>query len=163
MKVLKWLDALGSKREVQLDIYGLIEDKYYWQDCQEAIKSLPDSITVSYCGVIEHRELIKRLHSYHFMILPTEGENYGYSIIESLSVGCPVIISDRTRWQNLEKANAGWDIPLENDQGFIQVIEQALDMDQDDFNSISQGAYNYAILVRKNILSSQQELEDIIK
>jgi len=163
LKVLKWLGDLGNQREVQLDIYGLIDDKRYWQDCQEAIKSLPSNINVSYRGVIEHQELMESLHSYHFMILPTEGENYGYSIIEALSVGCPVIISDRTRWQNLEKNNAGWDIPLENDQRFIQVVKQALDMSQEEFNIISQGAYDYALSVSKDILGNQKGLKDIIR
>lgn len=44
--------------------------------------------------------------------MPTFNENYGHAIVESFVAGLPVVISDRTPWRNLEKINAGWDIPL---------------------------------------------------
>ena len=42
-------------------------------------------------------------------------ENYGHSIVEALSQGCPVLISDKTPWKQLEKFNAGADLPLKLD------------------------------------------------
>ena len=58
--------------------------------------------------------LWKNLFEYHFFILPTLGENFGHVFIEALAAGCPLIISNRTPWLELEKKGIGWDIPLEN-------------------------------------------------
>jgi glycosyltransferase involved in cell wall biosynthesis len=40
------------------------------------------------------------LHKYDLFILPTLNENFGHSIVESLSVGTPVLISDNTPWRS---------------------------------------------------------------
>lgn len=59
-------------------------------------------------------------------LFPTLGENYGHVIFEALAAGCPVIVSDQTPWQDLEKREVGWVIPLADQQRYCQVIEQIL-------------------------------------
>ena len=44
----------------------------------------------------------------HVLLLPTFGENYGHVINESILNNCPVIISDKTPWQDLEFNNLGY-------------------------------------------------------
>ena len=56
------------------------------------------------------------------MILPTFNENYGHVILESLTAGCPVIISDQTHWLTLSEKKAGWDLSLSDQQQFVDVI-----------------------------------------
>jgi glycosyltransferase involved in cell wall biosynthesis len=55
--------------------------------------------------------------------LPTLGENFGHAIFEALSSGVPVLISDRTPWQNLASQSAGWSFPLHEPQAFVASIE----------------------------------------
>ena len=60
--------------------------------------------------------------------LPTHGENFGHSIVEALSAGKPIIISNSTPWRDLRMQNIGWDIPLENEGQFRKVIEYSATM-----------------------------------
>jgi glycosyltransferase involved in cell wall biosynthesis len=117
LEILKKIDI-----EIVFDIYGAIEDPQLWEECQPIISSLPSNIKVSYLGVIP-REIVKpTLSTYNLFLLPTFAENFGHSIAESLSVGTPVLISDNTPWQDLEKDGLGWDINLSNPELFIKAI-----------------------------------------
>jgi glycosyltransferase involved in cell wall biosynthesis len=83
------------------------------------------------------------LNENHSLILPSLGENYGYSIVEALLSGRPVIISDNTPWRNLFGQKAGWDLPLSQPQQFIDVINIAAAMDQEEYDKWSEGALKY--------------------
>ena len=75
--------------------------------------------------------------------MPTLNENYGHSIVESLLTGCPVIISDQTPWTDLQENNAGYSLPLNDRQKFIDAIAQAAEMNQAAFAKKSEAANNY--------------------
>ena len=84
------------------------------------------------------------MHYPNFFILPTLGENFGHAIYEALGTGTPVIISNTTPWKNLEERKAGWDISLNNQEKFIEVLNRCYEMDNDEYKKWSEGAYNYA-------------------
>jgi glycosyltransferase involved in cell wall biosynthesis len=107
---------------VNFDIYGPIEDVDIWEYCKMEILTLPSNIIVRYLGHLDKELVHETLSCYDLFFLPTFAENFGHSIAESLSVGTPVLISDNTPWQNLDVKNWGWDISLENSQGFIESI-----------------------------------------
>lgn len=110
------------KKNVIFDIYGPIEDGYIWRICEEKIKDLPNNIIVNYKGIIKKNCVKKTLSKYNLMFLPTFAENYGHAIVESLSVGTPVLISDNTPWRNLEVDGIGWDLNLNSPELFIDAI-----------------------------------------
>ena len=57
-------------------------------------------------------------------IFPTLGENFGYVIYESLSCGCPVLMSkDTTPWNDLDNNGVGFNIDLKNKKKWIEKIE----------------------------------------
>ncbi|MEJ5262517.1 MAG: hypothetical protein WHT45_07535, partial [Ignavibacterium sp.] len=58
--------------------------------------------------------------------------------------GTPFIISDKTPWRNLEQQKAGWDISLNNKDKFIEVLNKCSEMDNEEYQTWSNGAYNYA-------------------
>jgi glycosyltransferase involved in cell wall biosynthesis len=66
---------------------------------------------------------------FDFFVLPTLGENFGHVILESLSAGCPVLLSDRTPWKRLEADGAGWILPLEQRQRWVEVLQRCVEMD----------------------------------
>ncbi|MEM4235287.1 MAG: glycosyltransferase, partial [Candidatus Methanomethylicaceae archaeon] len=119
----------GLHGQVRFDIYGPIEDAAYWEQCRRLIAQLPANVQVSYCGEVPHEAVLSTLASYHLFLLPTRGENFGHVIHEALSAGCPVLISDRTPWRDLERLGVGWDLPLEEPERFCAILQRCVDMD----------------------------------
>lgn len=107
---------------VEFHIYGPIEDEFIWKECVEQIKLLPDNIKVQYKGKVEKKLVKSYFSKYDLFLFPTHRENFGHVISESLSVGTPVLISDNTPWRDLEKKKLGWDVNLNNECEFIEVI-----------------------------------------
>ena len=144
LHALRFLSEITSGK-VRFDLYGPIYNDGYWQECRQAIHELPANITVIWHGPIEGEKVPEVLSQAHFLLMPTEGENFGHSILEALSAGCPVIISDRTPWRNLKARKAGFDLPLEDSAVFVAAIEQAVEMDNDTFQVWSGEAVRLAM------------------
>ena len=121
------------KGNVEIDVYGPIDDENYWNECLDIIKKLPENILVKTKKSIPHSQVIDTLKNYHFFILPTRHENFGHIFLEAFSAGCPIVISDRTPWKNLEAKKVGWDIPLEEIKNWKNVLQRCIDMDQTEY------------------------------
>ena len=127
----------GLKGNIEFHIYGPIEDREHWQECAALIKGLDENIKVNYCGILRHEEVVNAIAQYHLLFLPTHGENFGHVIAESLSAGCPVLISDQTPWRHLDRIGVGWDIPLDQPNEFRAVLAQCVEMGASGFRSLS--------------------------
>jgi glycosyltransferase involved in cell wall biosynthesis len=134
----------------QLDIYGPIEDPVYWRDCQRLIDQLGPDVCVAYRGSVESAAVEHVLAQYDLLFLPTMGENYGYVIVEAMLAGCPVLISDRTAWQDLERRRAGWTVPVDDLEGFRRVIAHVTAMDDSEHAIWVAGARAYGQAVARN-------------
>ncbi|OCA84924.1 hypothetical protein A8L44_09405 [Bacillus sp. FJAT-27986] len=131
------------KGKVEFSIYGPLEDKLYWAECQKIIKDLPNNIAVSYKGIVTHTDVIKTFKQNHIFLFPTLGENFGHVISEALIGGCPIIISDQTPWRKLESTKIGWDINLKDEVEFVNSIQTCVNLDEKDYRIISKNAFNY--------------------
>jgi glycosyltransferase involved in cell wall biosynthesis len=138
---LRCLD--GIKGDLHLDIFGPLEDQEYWIKCQNIIAALPDNVTVNYHGELPHHRVADVLSEYDLFFLPSHGENFGHVIIEAMSAGCPVLISDRTPWRDLLQTGVGWDVPLEKLKVFQQILQSCIDMDEDMLKAWSMRARAY--------------------
>ncbi len=67
-----------------------------------------------------------------------------------MAAGCPVLLSDQTPWRGLEKEKAGWDIPLAREAEITGVIQKMIHIGQSEFDTLSQGALEYARKVIHN-------------
>ena len=160
-----------SSIKLIFDLYGTIYNASYWKECQLVINRLPSNITVNFCGSLEKEKVQATLKEYDFLFMPSQGENFGHSIIESLLAGCPVIISDRTPWRNLQKeerqqttdnrqqkaedrpltsgllspsnTGVGWDVPLEKPELFVQIIGQCCLMGQEEYDIMNKNVSAY--------------------
>ncbi|MER2998321.1 glycosyltransferase family 4 protein [Pontibacter populi] len=141
LEVLKEYTYNGN---IVFDIYGPIYNESYWSGCEQLIKALPSNIEVNYKGSLESQRVHETLQDYHALFMPTRGENFGHVILESLSAGRPVIISDQTPWKELEGLGVGFDISLSEPYTFANKIQYMLDHTQQDYNIISEAAYLYA-------------------
>lgn len=128
---------------VKFDIYGPIESKEYWEECEKEISVLPENISVNYCGVLTPDEVGKVFSNYDGFLFPTFNENYGHVIAESLANGCPVILSKATTpWDDLDKI-AGYICDLNNKTEFIDAIKKIAKMDKNEYLEFSNSTIDY--------------------
>ena len=153
MQAIKCLKNI--KGDVSLDVYGPLEDKNYWELCKNEIKALPENIKVNYCGPVEHNEVHNVFSRYDAFLFPTFSENYGHVIIEALTAGCPVILSDRTPWNDLESAGAGFVCSLEDAASFERAVQAITDSDTSDYRKS-------ALLYAKRIMRLESLREDYL-
>jgi glycosyltransferase involved in cell wall biosynthesis len=151
------LQVKNSK--VTYDIYGPIYNDNYWVQCKKVIERMPENINVNYMGSIQGEKVLETLANYHVMFMPTNGENFGHTILESFMAATPVIISQNTPWKSLELVNAGWDLSLNMPQNFVAVIEKLAEMDQESYNLWSESALNYADKFMKNNSILEQNIK----
>ncbi len=139
------LEILSLVKEVAISfhLYGLIEDLNYWEQCKEVISRLPKNIKVEYLGIYKPHEADAVFEKEQVLFLPTLNENYGHSIVESLSSGCPVIISDQTPWKDLQEYAAGYALPLSSKKAFVGAIESIARMDEIEFSNMCKKAKLY--------------------
>ena len=131
------------KGEVELDLWGPLENKDYWSACKNQVHHCLKNVKVNYRGELEHEKMHEVLQEYDLMLMPTLGENFGHSIIEALSAGLPVIISDRTPWKNLMAAGVGADLPLENEFEFVRQLERYQAMDEHELAEVRINCHRY--------------------
>jgi len=130
----------GLEGDVEFNIYGPIEDEAYWEECEALIRAMPKNVRVTYGGQLSHEEVFKTLSEHHLLFLPTRSENFGHVIAEALLAGCPVLISNQTPWKGLARAQAGWELPLEQPELFDRALRSWLEMNDSAFAPWSIGA-----------------------
>lgn len=140
---------------VSFDIYGPIEDKAYWSECEEIIDEMPSHIKVNYKGLVQPSHVVKTLSVYDLFFMPTKGENYGHVIGEALCAGLPILIADTTPWRNLQELVIGWDLPLSNLKAFSDVIDQLATMSVDDHHQMR----NHVLAWAKNKFSQRDAID----
>lgn len=124
------LDILHNiKSKIIFNIYGPVEDITYWRRCEQKISGLPKNIYVRYIGTVNPSDVPNILRNNDLLFLPTEGENFGHVIAESLAVGTPVLISDRTPWRCLEERHFGAEFDLTAKEKFVNYIEHSAETD----------------------------------
>lgn len=146
--VLEVLNEKPYSGTIELFIAGHVNDEDYYLECKNLVEKLPSNIHVKFTGSIPHEQLLRWMQDFHFFILPTFGENFGHSIFEALLAGRPVIISDRTLWRSLNEKKAGWDLTINNKNPWFEVIETALNMNQEAFDEMSEKSRNFALNFR---------------
>lgn len=143
---LKCIEILDHEfgGEIVFDIYGNIEDQSYWNSCKEALKKLPQNISVRYCGEIIPDEVVETFLKYDCFLFPTKGENFGHVVYEALSAGCIPIISDKTPWTELGDQKCGNVVELNNTDGFRAAIDTLLFAKADDIVKQKKSAILFA-------------------
>lgn len=129
---------------VELEIIGAPDQPGYEKDLQQAAGQIDSHIQTQFIGPLPHDRILSRLAGSHVFVLPTLGENYGHAILEAMLAGCPVLISDRTPWQDLAALQVGWEIPLEDPARWVAILQSLIDMDNERFQEMSRSAFGYA-------------------
>ncbi|WP_345157151.1 glycosyltransferase [Pontibacter saemangeumensis] len=130
--------------QIEFTIFGPVYDAKYWEVCEAIITSLPSNISVIYEGSLDSKHVPAALQEHHVLFLPTRGENFGHIILESLSAGLPVLISDKTPWLDLQEKHVGYDLPLAEPTRFKEAITVLLALKQEEYDEMSASVRSFA-------------------
>ncbi|EIF6168330.1 MAG: glycosyltransferase family 4 protein [Clostridium perfringens] len=133
------------KGDIKFTIYGPKQDFEYWEECEIELNKLPNNIKWDWKGSVDSENVVETFKKHHVFLFPTFGENFGHVIQEALSAGCPVLLSDKTPWIDIEKENIGLVAPIEDKKVYQDQLELYVKMDQKEFQCISDKAVQYAI------------------
>lgn len=146
---------------IELRIVGPVEDESYWNECNKVINKLQSkNIEVTYNGAIHLNDLPEVARGSHLGVLPTTTENYGHSILEVMSLGIPMLLSDKTPWNDITAFQAGKAIDLRNKEDWKEALRVFYYMDYKQWNSYSDHARQYVRekINRKEILSRYESV-----
>lgn len=151
LKVIKAL--VNSSEKIKWDIYGPVKDLAYWELCKNEIKGNYLESTITYCGELKPELVSETIQNYHLIIQPSESENFGHSLLESLFQGRPIITSLNTPWNNLEGRNSGFNVVVESNQ-IAEAINKMLNIGQNEFDRMALASFEYA----KKAVSTEEML-----
>jgi glycosyltransferase involved in cell wall biosynthesis len=140
---------------LEINIFGPKQDIQYWNYCLELIKKLPDYIKVTIGEEVPHERVLYMFSQNDLFVFPTQGEALGHIILECLSAGTPVLVSDQTSWQpdDLGGLEA---LPL-NEDIWVKKIETWASLPNNKFIEYRKAAKNYAKIIHINNLKSLNE------
>ena len=97
------------KGDFVLSIVGKHEDRHedYFLNLKKMVADLELDNKVQFLGHIEGEEKHKMFASSYLTVLPSETENFGNVVVESLNQGTPVIASLGTPWELLAQYDCG--------------------------------------------------------
>lgn len=115
--------------KLSIDIWGEVYDQPYFDQAIKKFSILSENINWSYKGKLNFEESKIIFSGYDLFFFPTRGENYGHVIYESLSCGCPVLLSkDTTPWNDLEENDVGFNIELNKKEEWVEKIRYYHDL-----------------------------------
>lgn len=140
-KNLLWLlRLLGRTTEsVSLDVYGPTDDAEYLSNCKKAAGG-----RAVFHGPVAHDRIRDTLEGYDALVLPTLGENFAHVVIEALSAGLPVLLSDNTPWAGVAEKGCGMVIPLSEETVWLDSISRLRDLDQEAMAAMRESARRFA-------------------
>ena len=148
---------LNTDASISLSIVGPIEDKFYWEKrCFPFIELLGKR--VFYHGTVPSLDGYLNLNKIHFMILPSDAENFSFAIFECLSKGIPVITSKNTPWENIKKLGGGF--ILEDLSKLTELLNELIHLNDLTYQRCCQGALKCAESYTE---SSHRNIEDYHK
>lgn len=119
---------LPYERAYQKELIQLVEDL-----------ALQDSVT--FLGHIQGEEKDKLIASSYVLLLPSQSENFGNVVLESLGQGTPVIASKNTPWEILEDTKAGYWVDG-SDEAICNTIIKLINLKEDEYLEKRNNAYS---------------------
>ena len=140
-------------------IYGSIEDVDYWQKCTDLLSN--SKIDYIYKGSLNPNIINETLNAYDLFVFPTFSENFGHVILEALSSGLPVLISDNTPFSIINKYKCGWAINLADENMFKTVINEFYTFDNSDVVLLKQNIKKFLIDYNLNTQKIEHKYKEL--
>ena len=120
-----FIDLENNFPQWEILIAGPIYDNSYFEKINQNIKKSKIENKVHYFGMVNGKKRLDLFASSELFILPAHTENFGMVIGEAMACGLPVITTEGTPWEVLNKKNAGWWIKLDN-KSITKALREAM-------------------------------------
>lgn len=137
------LKVINLDRPVEFDIYGVNEDKVYFESFKNDLGKVSSLLTITYKGEVHPDQVPELYAKADYMLLPTKHENFGHTIVEAWANGCPVIISQNTPWHNLVEKKIGWDVDINSPDILMETLDNAIHLDFDLYKELVVSSYTF--------------------
>lgn len=147
-----------SSKNIKLTIIGQNSDSKYFDLCMDLIDELVvlSDITISYLEFVPHYDLNKFLLDHHVFVSLSKGENFGYTIAESLASAMPVIITSNSPFGKLYNFRIGSVISGEDLNKICNEFLFYYNMSKVDYSKLSKNIFeNYTKIFRNSELISE--------
>lgn len=123
--------------DFKLIIVGKHEERHsdYYEEILKLVASKNLHDKIEFKGHLTGDDKEKVYAESYALILPSETENFGNVVIESLNQGTPVIASKGTPWSILEKYQCGFHIN-NTPQEIADTVDRMIDLSQDTYNKM---------------------------
>lgn len=135
------LKTMEAPPDVEIQLVGPAEDGDIL-DRLLAFNAGPSPLRVVHSGALNPLQVEAALQSSHYLLMPTQHENFGHAIVEAWANGCLVLLSDRTPWRGLESLGLGWDLPLD-EAAWVRGIQSVLNRAREEWLVDSHQAVKY--------------------
>jgi glycosyltransferase involved in cell wall biosynthesis len=149
-------DALAickNKNQLRLKIVGAIENVEYYNSCISVLDNA--KIEWEYLGAKPQNQLKEVYENSSVFCLPTFHENYGHVIVEALTYGLPIVISEHTPWRNLAEKGVGFDLALEG-KLFAEKLDYFTELSDEEYSLYSAKCIEFS----KSIIANESVIEE---
>lgn len=157
--LLKTID--DNNINIDLDVYGFIEDKNYWKKCKILIDKLDN---INYMGSIDNGDLQILKNKYSFFIFPTLNENFGHIIIELISLGIIPIISKSTTPFDIQiNEKIGLNFSLNSQSELSDILNKTKQIDIDTLNVLKNSVFEIFTTLNKDQEAIKNDYINFVK
>lgn len=107
-----------------LDVFGAFEDGNYEKRLRVLVDALPPHVRVQFLGPLEHSSVRETFRNYHAFLFPTNHENFGHTIAESLSSSCPVVVANVTPFTSNVLSGGGVIVEPHSTSGWLDAVRE---------------------------------------
>lgn len=135
-----FIDLQHNFPQWEILVAGPIYDKTYFDKINQNIKKSKIDNKVHYFGMVNGKKRLDLFASSELFILPAHTENFGMVIGEAMACSLPVITTQGTPWEVLNKKNAGWWIKLD-DESITNALKEAMLKTKIELNEMGVNGY----------------------
>jgi glycosyltransferase involved in cell wall biosynthesis len=148
-------EDLVSNKNIKFTIIGQKSDIKYFEYCKKLIDEINDlnEVTVNHLEFIPYHNLQKFFLDHHIFVSLSKGENFGYTIAESLANSLPIIITPNSPFGKLSEIRIGSVVRYDNLNEVFNELLYYYNMSEDDYVELSRSVFdNYNLIFGKGDL-----------
>lgn len=116
-----------SKINLQLDLIGKSESIEYENSLRQLISQKKLENKVNWIGWLEGNQKFEHLEKSDLFVLPSFNENFANVVIECLSTGTPVLVSDKVGLADyVKEKDLGWICKTNSVESLLQTLQMAI-------------------------------------